>query len=175
MIKTRKALLSKHLIINSSRKWASTKKSEPILKWKIYNLKQQWIRDPRNLNLKQLSPLTWNYQLSVQINIIPLLRNFNLISLIGHFSSHLKNIPMHHNSPKIYIPWPSKAIHLFRFKNGGMPYFLTSANICQQKRAGKHINISKKNITTYLTLSSHQKQILIFTQQNKTMKHSKHH
>ena len=80
--------------------------------------------------------------------------------------------PMHHNSPNIYISWPSKAVPLFRFKNGGMTSLLTSANIYQQKRAGHHTNTSEHNITTSLPLSSHQSYILNISQKKQVMDHS---
>ena len=86
-----------------------------------------------------------------------------------------ENIPMHHNSPNIYLPWSSKATLFFGFKNGGMPYFLPYANIYQQLRAGQHKNIIEQNITTYIPFYSQQTHILNFSQQKKTMKHSQEH
>ena len=124
-----------------------------------------------NSNLEQLDKLTWNYQLWFKINILTLMTNLQIISLNGHFSSHMENITMHHNPPNIYIALPSKSITFFRLKNGRMPSYLPSYNIYQQKIPGQHINISKYNITTYLPLPSHQTQILNYPQQKETMKH----
>ena len=56
-----------------------------------------------------------------------------------------------------------------------MPLFLPSANIYQQTRAGQHANISKQNIKKYLPFYSHQRHILKYPPQNKTMKHSQEH
>ena len=169
MIKTRKYLPSQHLIMNASRKLVPTKNSAPRFKHKKQNLKQQWIWDSINSYLKQLSPLTWKYQLSVQINLITnlliIITNLQLILLNRHLSSHLKYIPIHHNSPKIYLPWPSKATLFFIFKNGGMSSFLPSSNIYQQTGSGQNTNISKKSIMIYLPLSSNQTHILNLPQQ----------
>ena len=85
-----KSLSLQHIIMNYSRKWAPTTESAPILKYKKQKLKQQWIWDSMNSNLKQLALLTWNYHISVQINLLILIINLNMISLNGHFSSHLK-------------------------------------------------------------------------------------
>ena len=101
--------------------------------------------------------------------------NLLLILSHGYLSSDLKNIHMCHNSPNLYITWPSKATPLFRFKNGGMEFFLPSVNIYQQTRSGRHTNISKQKITTCLPLSSHQKYILNSLQQNKIMKNDQDH
>ena len=95
----------------------------------------------------------WNYYLSIQINLLPLMTNLQHISLNGHFSSHLKNTPMNHNSPNIYLPWPSKATPILRFKNGGLLPFLPSANIYQHTRAGQH-KISQSRTSQHVFLSS---------------------
>ena len=115
----------------------------------IINMK--WI----NTNLKHISPLTWNYKLSIKINLLSIITKLQLISLNGHFSSKQKNIPMHHNSPNIYHAWPYKATPFFKFKNIGMQSFLPSSDIYQLKIAGRPSNISKYNITTYIHFSSH--------------------
>ena len=117
--------------------------------------------------MKQLSPLTWKYQLSIQIRIIILITNLHLISLNGHLSSHLKN-----NSQTSQFTKHVSSVTLEEFKNCGMTPFLPSANLYQQNRSDQHTNISNQNIKIYLTLSSYQTHILNLPQKNKTMKHS---
>ena len=84
------------------------------------------------------------------MNLHPIMTNLQLISLNGHLSSHLKNIPMHNNPTNIYIPRPFKATPFFIFKNSGMPSFLHSENLYQQKRSEQHTTIPNKNITTHI-------------------------
>ena len=134
-------------------KWAPETNPAPRLKYQN-KLKQQWILDSTNSNLKQSVPLTWNYQLSIKIKPLLPMTEFLLISSNGHFSSHLKKFQTHHNSPKIYIAWPSKATPFFILKNGGMPSFMPSENIYQKTRTNQHKNISNQKITTYIPLSS---------------------
>ena len=138
-------------------------------------MKEEPIWESMNSNLKNLSPLTWNYQFSIQINIFPLINNLQLISLNGPISSHHKNIPMHHNLPNIYPSLTYKAKLLSTFKNDRMILFMPYANLYQQTRTGHNKNISEHNITTSLHFSSHQTHILNFPQKKKTMKHSQEH
>ena len=170
-----KIFFSKHPMMNFRRKWVLETNVAPILKHQKQNLKQQWIWDLMNSNLKQSASLTQNYQLTLQINLLLPTTNLMLISSNFHSSSHLKNPNMHHNSPKIYHSWPLKATNFFRLKNGVMPSLLPSANIFQQKRTAWNTNISNQKITIYIFLSSHQTPILNSLQQNKTMDHSQEH
>ena len=154
MPKTRKYLLSQHHMMNASIKWATATKSVPRLKQQKQNLKQQWIRNLMNSKLKSnlitqqhSTSYTWNYHLSIQKNILLLVANLLLILSSGQSSGHLKNPHIHHNLPNTYLTWPYKATHFFRFKNGGIPLFLTSPNPFQQKRSGRHTNISNLKIT----------------------------
>ena len=82
---------------------------------------------------------------------------------------------MHHNEPNNYLPWTLKATHFFRFKNGGMPLFLPSDNICQQKRAIRHRNTSQQKIKIYLSLSTHWTPILNSLHQKTPIKHYQDH
>ena len=125
--------------------------------------------------MKHSAPFKWKYHISLKTNLLTLMTNLLMISQNLHFSNHLKNLHMHHNSPKIYLPWPSKTTQLFIFKHGGMKSFLTSANIYQQTRSVRNKNIPKQKIKTYITLSYHQKSILNFLQKNKNMKHYQEH
>ena len=125
--------------------------------------------------MKYLDPLTWNCQLSIQINILLFMTNLKLLSVNGYSLSHHKNIPIHQNPPKIYLSWPSKATPFFKFKNGGISYFLSSDNIYKQKISYQHKNLSENNITTYILFSSNQPHIQNFPHQRKTMKHSQEH
>ena len=64
---------------------------------------------------------------------------------------------------------------LLQIQNGGMPLFITSANLYQQTIADVHKNLSENRITTSILFSFHQTHILNLPQQNKTMKHSQEH
>ena len=116
-----------------------------------------------NSNLKQLASLAQSYQVSIQITLLPLMANLHLISLNGHFSRHLEIIPMYQNPPNIYLPQPTKATPFIRLNNGGMPYLLPSANICQHTISDHHTNLSEQNITTYLLFSFHETNIFNLT------------
>ena len=63
----------------------------------------------------------------------------------------------------------------FQLQNGGMTFFLTSANICQQTRAVQHTRNSKRKITTSLNFSSHLTHILNRSHQKKILIHSQYY
>ena len=90
MLKKIDYLPSQHLMMNAPIKWVPPTNPAPILRYQKQNLKEKWIWDLMNYNPKQPTTLKWNYQLSLQINIILPMNNLLLISSNGHFSIHLK-------------------------------------------------------------------------------------
>ena len=64
-----------------------------------------------------------------------------------------ENIPMHHNSPNIYLPWPSKETLFFRFKNGGISSFINFAKYLLSNKiwpACKYIKEEHQNISSFI-------------------------
>ena len=110
--------------------------------------------------LKHLDPSIRHFLLWIKTNILLILTNLQMISINGHFLSHQVFTHMIYSSPNIYHTWLQKAPPFFNFENYGAPFVLTYANLCQQTRSGHCTRNSKKQITTSLSLSSHQTIIL---------------
>ena len=124
------------------------------------NLKQQWNNMKRYWTqkltqiliisrMKHIAPSIRHYLLQINTTLILIPTNLQLVSLYGHFSSHHVFIHMLHSLPNTYPSWPYKATPFFNFKNVGMPLFMPSGNLFQQKRAGHHTRNSSNNITNH--------------------------
>ena len=78
---------------------------------------------------------------------------------------------MHHDSPKICPPWTLKATLYFYLKNGGIPFYLHSNNLSQQKHLAD-IQITQSDRLLSIKFLSQRTLLKIQTQQKKTNKHS---
>ena len=106
------------------------------------NLKNRtWSNNEYEIRLIQI----WNSHLLLHETIrsyfkklLLIMTNLLMISSNGNFSSDLKNLHMHQNSPNICLPVPPKATPFLILNFFGITYVLPSANIYQQTRADNH-------------------------------------